>query len=87
MILNLTANEITQFRYILPIQGSLQTLDFVQNILDKIKIDDLDENKDIDFEKEEIDFLIQMIKFLDQEQKLMFESLSLIHKILKQEKN
>ena len=87
MILNLTGKEIFEFQYILPAQGSLKTLELVQKILDKVNIQDIENDKDIDFTKEEIDFVSQMIQLLDENQSLKITSLSLIKKILKESNN
>jgi hypothetical protein len=81
----LAENEINQFGYILPVQGSIQTLELVQSILDKVGSLNV-ENLTIDFSKEEISFMITMIDVFDKNQQLTLSSLSLIKKILK-EKN
>lgn len=83
MKLDLTYKEILQFQYILPVQGSLSTLKLVKSIIDKIKIDTNDESdKTIEFEQIESELLYNSIMFLDSQQKLNFQSLSLINKIL-----
>ena len=80
-----TANEIKEFGYILPVQGSIKTLEFVQNILDKINdVNDVKDDLVIDFDREEIDFMINMIHVFDKNQQLNLSSLSLIKKILKE---
>lgn len=89
MILELSSHERLQFQYILPVQGSLRTLELVEKILDKVKISDvqnIDSNKKIDFDKNESGIMVDMIHFLDQNQQLNIQSLSLIHKILKETK-
>jgi hypothetical protein len=40
MIIALTGNERLQFQTILPIQGDLKTLELVDSILSKVKIED-----------------------------------------------
>ena len=88
MILNLTSQEILQFQCILPGQGSLKTLDMVQKILDKSKINDIDcESKEIDFTDEEIEFMNNFINILDQNQQISIQALSLVRKILKEKKS
>lgn len=87
MSLFLTGNEITQFQYILPVQGSLQTLELIQSILDKIKVSDLEESYEIDFTDNELNLIKQSIEVLNKNHQLHIQSLSLINKILKQEKN
>lgn len=82
--IELTSNERLQFQYILPVQGSLQTLELVDKILDKANVNDLDTKKiaKIEFESIEIKFIKKMIKFLDEQKQLNFQSLSLIKKFL-----
>lgn len=76
--IELTENERLQFQYILPAQGSLQTLELVEQILEKIKI-----NGDVEFSDIEIKFIIDCIQYLDNQKQLTISSLSLIKKILK----
>jgi hypothetical protein len=75
----LTKEEIASFQYILPVQGSLKTLDQVESILNKIRDN---EGKEIKFEQVEIDFLKVMIKILDDAQSIKIQSFSLVKKIL-----
>ena len=86
MIISLTSKELLEFPKILPIQGSLKTLESVQGILEKIKINnesELSTIKNVDFSKEEINFILEMIEILDKNQQLHFGSLTLVQKILK----
>lgn len=80
----LKGNEQLQFQFILPVQGSLKTLELVEKILDKCKINDIDLEKilKVDFEEFEIKFIKEMIDYLDKKQQIRFESLSLIKKIM-----
>lgn len=82
--INLTSNEILQFQYILPVQGSIQTLELVEKILNKVNVydEDIDKIKKIEFDIIEIKFVKDMIKFLDKQKQLNFQSLSLIKKFL-----
>jgi hypothetical protein len=87
IFLELTYQERLQFSNILPTKGSLDTLTLVENILKKVKIENVKDvqSKDllkIEFETEEIDFLIEIINFLNSNGQLNFASLSLIRKIL-----
>lgn len=84
--IELTVTERLQFQYLLPIQGSLNTLELVDQILKRVKIEEIpdaksDEAKGFDFEENEIIFIKNMISALDDAQKLSFSSLSLIKKI------
>jgi hypothetical protein len=82
--IDLTGNECLEFRFILPVQGSLKTLELVEHILKKAKVNDtdLEKLKKIDFEEIEIKFLKKMIAHLDKNQLIRFSSLSLIKKIM-----
>lgn len=85
--INLTKDERLQFQYILPVQGSLLTLELVDKILNKVKVDNIDDNesKEFDFENNELEFIKNMINILDGQGKLNFQSLSLVRKILNKE--
>ena len=85
IILSLTGHERLQFQYILPVQGSIETLELVKTIFEKVNIDvkNTENAEDVNFEANEIDFLVRMINILDQQAKLHFQSLSLVKKILK----
>jgi len=84
----LSKQEIMNFEYILPVQGSLETLELVQRIITKLDIvNDSDIEHEIDFDVKEIQLLKTVITFLDQNQRLNIKSLSLIHKILKEQSN
>lgn len=79
----LTIDERMNFQYILPMQGSLVTLDMVEGILKKVEIKDANEKeKEIDFSADEMNFMKDMINFLDENNKLPYSSLSLVRKIL-----
>lgn len=81
--IDLTIEERISFQYIVPVQGSLETLELVDTILKKVRINDSNEKtKKISFDLNEILFLQKMIKFLDSQKKLSFEALSLIKKIM-----
>jgi 2C-methyl-D-erythritol 2,4-cyclodiphosphate synthase len=89
MILALTGNERLQFQTILPIQGDLKTLELVDSILSKVKINDIsdiksNEEQEFEFNDKESELIHEMIKILDSQQQLQFTSLSLIKKIIKE---
>jgi hypothetical protein len=89
MKLALTGNERLQFQTILPIQGDLKTLELVDSILSKVKIDDIsdiksNEEQEFEFNDKESELIHKMIKILDSQQQLQFTSLSLIKKIIKE---
>lgn len=79
--LDLSNEEILQFQYILPIQGDLKTLELVEKIINKVKIE-AEKIETIRFEEEEIALLVDSIMFLDSQKKISFQSLPLIKKIL-----
>lgn len=86
--IELTGAERLQFQYILPIQGSLRTLELVEKILQKCKIEsksDLDKSILIDFEDEEMNLIKDMIDYLDKNNQIKFEALSLVRKLIKGE--
>jgi hypothetical protein len=84
--ISLTGKERLQFQYILPVQGSLETLELVDIILKKIKIEEAKETDlkelEVKFDKKEALFVLKMIDFLDNQKQLAFSSLSLIKKFL-----
>lgn len=82
--IELTGNECLEFQHILPVQGSFQTLETVEGVLKKARVNDsdLEKLKKIDFEDNEIKFLKEMIQILDKNQLIKFTSLSLIKKIM-----
>ena len=84
MIVNLTADERLNLQYILPVQGSLETLELVEKIVSKCKINETKdlETIEIDFDETEIEFIQDMINFLDSQKRLSLQALSLIRKIL-----
>ena len=85
--MELTGQEKFQIQYLLPVQGSLSTLEQVENILNKLNIKAEDATSEaietVDLTGNEIQFLIEMIEILDKAQKLSLPSMSLIRKILK----
>jgi len=85
--MELTGQEKFQIQYLLPVQGSLSTLEQVENILNKLNIKAEDATSEaietVDLTGKEIQFLIEMIEILDKAQKLSLPSMSLIRKILK----
>lgn len=82
--IELSGNERLQFQYLLPAQGSLETLEMVEKILKKCKINDKDFEKVVivEFEKNEIRLVKDCIEVLDKNQQLRLESLPLIKKIM-----
>ena len=83
--INITEGERGQIQYLLPIQGNLKTLEFVQQILDKTNI--TTGNGMIDFSEDEFDFICKMIDILNESQKLNLSCLSLVKKILNNKEN
>lgn len=83
--LELSVEERIQFQYLLPIQGSIVTLDTVMDILNKIQVKEVTESDDInvDFEDHEIELMKVSVKALDSSQKLHIQSLELAKKILR----
>lgn len=83
--LELSVEERIQFQYLLPIQGSIATLDTVMDILNKIQVKEVTESDDInvDFEDHEIELMKVSVKALDSSQKLHIQSLELAKKILR----
>lgn len=81
----LSVEERIQFQYLLPVQGNLKTLELVDSITNRLKIKDENEKeREFIFEIEEIQFLQDCIKILDQNNKLSFQSLSVIRKIMEE---
>ena len=87
--MKLTGKEIYQIQFLLPIQGNIQTLELVQQILDKIDIKEEDREdeyiRDVKLTDPDLDFLREMIGVLDNADKLNFHGLSLYRKILSKE--
>jgi hypothetical protein len=83
--LELSVEERIQFQYLLPIQGSIATLDTVMDILNKIQVKEVTEsdNINVDFEDHEIELMKVSVKALDSSQKLHIQSLELAKKILR----
>ena len=80
MILSIA--ERSNFPYILPVQGSFQTLELVEKILLKIRIENQkDEEKEFIFDKDELMCLKKYVDVLDENNKLQFQCLSLARKI------
>lgn len=79
--LELSKEEILQFQYLLPVQGDLKTLELVEGIINKVKIENEDA-KVVDFENSELLLMYNFIMFLDSQKTLSFQSLKLIRKIL-----
>ena len=80
----LSVSERLQFQYLLPVQGNLKTLELVDNILKKLNITEDEDEREFIFEIEEVQFLQDCIKILDQNNKLSFQSLSVIRKIMEE---
>ena len=84
--LPLSVEERLQFQYILPIQGSIATLETVVNILNKIQVKEVlspEEVVDIDFEEPEMLLMIESVKALDSAGRIYLQSLELAKKILR----
>lgn len=81
----LSVNDRLQFQYLLPVQGNLQTLELVEKILAKLRIEKTDEeDKEFVFSRDEIELLKQSISILDQANKLNLQSLPTIRKIMEE---
>jgi len=88
MIIELSLYECQQFSNILPVQGNLEILEIVDNIMKKVTKNvneqtNTNEIIKIDFDLFEINFIKSMIKVLDRQQKINYNSLTLIKKFLK----
>ena len=83
--MKLSVNERLQFQYLLPVQGNLKTLEMVEKILAKLRIEKTDEeDKEFVFSRDEIELLKQSISILDQANKLNLQSLPTIRKIMEE---
>ena len=83
MILNVP--ERMQFQYLVPMQGSLKTLELVEGILKKVFINDEKEvGREFIFDQEEIQALKGFVEILDKANKLNFGSLSVVRKIMEE---
>jgi DNA transposition AAA+ family ATPase len=81
----LNVNERLQFQYLLPSQGNLKALELVDRITKKVFVSDLKEaEKEFLFESDEIQALKQFVKILDESNKLPFQALSVIRKIMEE---
>jgi|WetSurMetagenome_2_1015567.scaffolds.fasta_scaffold01018_2 hypothetical protein len=80
--MNLTLNERENFKFILPVQSDIKSIELVVRILDKIKFDEK-ENQEINFDEDEILFLKDTINYLDKTKKIFLQSFSLVQKILR----
>ena len=86
--LELTAKERVEFQFMLPAQGSLDTLELVSSILNKVKITTAQEMNSIDavpieFEDEEINLMKESINAFSEAHCLRLTSLELAKKILR----
>jgi hypothetical protein len=84
-VLELSEKDKLEFQMLLPHQGSLEILEMVERIKEKIKVDKIKDDEKlyhVKFEDDELSFVVEMIHFLDKNLKLNFSSLSLIRKIL-----
>jgi len=80
--LTLSKEEILQFQYILPVQGDLKSLELVESITIKARIENNDMEKVVSFDENEIKLMHDSIAFLNSQKKIYFQSLPLIKKIL-----
>jgi len=86
MKLFLSEQEIASFRYIIPIQGNLNSLIVFRNILEKADSSNKESDySGIEFSDIEIDYLKRYIGALDKANQLNLEALPLIEKIIKSE--
>lgn len=83
--MKLSINDRLQFQYLLPVQGNFKTLETVEKILNKLRVEKADEEeREFVFSKDEMDLLRQSIHVLDQSNKLNLQSLSTIRKIMEE---
>ena len=83
--MKLSVNDRLQFQYLLPVQGNFKTLEMVEKILAKLRIEKTDEEeREFVFSKDEMDLLRQSIHVLDQSNKLNLQSLPTIRKIMEE---
>lgn len=83
--MKLSVNDRLQFQYLLPVQGNFKTLEMVEKILAKLRIEKTDEeDKEFVFSRDEIELLKQSIAILDQANKLNLQSLPTIRKIMEE---
>ena len=84
--MELTEKEKFQIQYLLPVQGSLKTLEQVESILQKINLRPEDAESEmiyfLELAPEELGFLREMIGVLDQAQKISLQMLPVVRKIL-----
>ena len=90
--MKINIQELSQFRYILPIQGNLEVLEKVESMNLKLQEaeklflekNELENDLDIRFDYNELDLLRKSVDILDDAGKLTLGSLSLIRKIKKE---
>ncbi len=83
--MKLSVNDRLQFQYLLPVQGNFKTLETVEKILNKLRVETADEEeREFVFSKDEMDLLRQSIHVLDQSNKLNLQSLPTIRKIMEE---
>lgn len=88
MMLELTLAETGSIPYVLPVQGSIKTLELVTSIVEKINVKSKeavssDDAVAIEFEDDEIELMKLSIHALDEAQRLPLQALSLAKKILR----
>ena len=78
----LTVTERMNFGYLLPVQGNLKALVLIEQIADKVRVENKNDGEmEIVFDKEEMAFIVMCVNTLDTNNKLPFACLSLIRKI------
>ena len=79
-------DEIAQFPYLLPVQGSFKTLELTEQILKKLSFENSEsETLEISFSDQETELIKTSINYLDSQQKLHIAMLPLIRKLLQGE--
>lgn len=79
----LSADERKQFKFLLPIQGDLKTIETVSGILDKLQFKEHGEEElNVEFSKIEMQLIMICIEALDEQKKIHLQSFPLIKKIL-----
>ena len=84
--MKLTVEDRLQFQYLLPVQGNIETLELVEGILKKLRVEKMDEEEAVfTFTEDEMNLIKNSISVLDKAQKLNLQSLPTIRKIIMEE--
>ena len=84
--MKLTVEDRLQFQYLLPVQGNIETLELVEGILKKLRVEKMDQEEAVfTFTEDEMNLIKNSISVLDKAQKLNLQSLPTIRKIIMEE--